>query len=137
MTPTWYQRGVLGLAGVTASGIGLAITFIPLAFYASYGIALEAEPNLLSELRAPGANLAALGLIMLGGALRPQWFSIARLVAITVFFAFAFGRVVGWVMDGPPGTGIQLALGVELGVGSLVLLVAGRSGARQRKPMAV
>ncbi len=127
MTPTLYQRSILALAGLIAAGIGLAITFLPHAFYASYDIVLGTDSNLLNELRAPGANLAALGFLMLGGAVRARWFSTARLVAMTVFFAFAFGRVVGWLMDGSPNTSIQIALGLEIVIGALAFFASRRS----------
>lgn len=124
MTTNWFQRTTLAVAGLTASTIGLTITFLPSMFYASYGIALDADPNLLSEIRAPGANLAALGFLMLGGALRARWFASARLIAITVFFSFAFGRLVSWSIDGVPDTSIIAALAIEIVIGSLVLLAS-------------
>lgn len=125
-TATWFQRAVFGTAGVTAAAIGLAITFVPASFYASYGITLEPDPNLMSELRAPGANLAALGLIMIAGAVRSEWLQVARLLAITVFFAFAFGRLVSWAIDGTPDASIQAALAIELVFGGLAWCAAGR-----------
>lgn len=125
MTTNWFQRTILTVAGLTATTIGLSITFLPSVFYASYGIELDADPNLLSEIRAPGANLAALGFVMLGGVLRARWFSTARLIAITVFFSFALGRLVSWSIDGTPDSGVIVALAIEIVIGSLVLLASG------------
>ena len=119
---TRLQKAILALAGLIAAAIGLAITFAPNAFFASYGLSLDTDPSLMSELRAPGANLAALGAIMIAGALRANWYTPARLLAITVFFAFAFGRAVSWSVDGAPHTGIHAALAIEVMVGGLVLL---------------
>ena len=59
------QKIALGISGVTSLGIGSFILAAPHTFYASYGITLGFEPSLLSELRAPGAGLAAFGAIML------------------------------------------------------------------------
>lgn len=116
---TAYQRSVIGLAGAIAAIIGLAITFFPNAFYASYSISITTDPNLLSELRAPGANLAVLGLIMIAGAFRARWFAMARLLAIAVFFAFAAGRLVSWGIDGMPNAQILSALAIELVLGAI------------------
>ena len=63
MTPV--QKIALSIAGFTSLGIGAFILAAPHAFYASYGIALGQDPSLLSELRAPGAGLAAFGAVML------------------------------------------------------------------------
>ncbi|WP_300530572.1 DUF4345 family protein [Maricaulis sp.] len=126
MTTTWYQKLILGIAGLTALMIGAAISLAPNAFYASYGIALEANPNLLSELRAPGANLAALGLLMLAGIVRSEWFAAARMIAIAVFFAFATGRLISWSLDGTPDISVQIALAVELVIGTLAALAYSR-----------
>ncbi|MFS2317855.1 DUF4345 family protein [Maricaulis sp. D1M11] len=126
MTPSLYQKVILGLGGVTALVIGAAITLFPAEFYASYGITLDAEPNLMSELRAPGANLAALGGLMLGGVARARWFAAARMIALTVFFAFAAGRLVSWVLDGMPDSNVLIALGIELAIGVMVMAAAGR-----------
>ncbi len=116
------QRTIVGGAGLIAASIGAAITVIPNAFYASYSISIAADPNLLSELRAPGANLATLGLIMIAGAIRSNWFNLSRVLAISVFFAFAVGRLVSWGIDGTPNASILIALAIEAVIGSLVLL---------------
>lgn len=116
------QRTIIGVAGLIAAGIGIAITVAPNAFYGGYGISIAADPNLLSELRAPGANLATLGMIMIVGAIRSNWFNLSRILAISVFFAFAVGRLVSWGIDGTPNASIIIALAIEVAIGSLVLL---------------
>ncbi|MCV6592454.1 MAG: DUF4345 domain-containing protein [Silicimonas sp.] len=52
MQLTRFQKITLGISGVTALAIGALITLTPHAFYASYGITLGQDPNLLNELRA-------------------------------------------------------------------------------------
>lgn len=44
---TKFQRIVLGAAGFTAFVIGGFISLSPLTFYASYGVVLDSEPNLI------------------------------------------------------------------------------------------
>lgn len=126
------RRIVLGLAGSTALVIGLAITCAPVAFYASYGIALTPQPNLMSELRAPGANLATLGLIILAGAFFQRMARTAAFLGAAVFIAFATGRVVSLIVDGRPADTVLAALGVEAALGVSCLLVARPKGLQRR-----
>lgn len=121
MELTRFEKIALGVSGVTALGIGAFILAAPHAFYASYGIALGADPNLLSELRAPAASLAALGAIMLTGILREAFSWIAIVAALTVYLAFPAGRMVGLVVDGMPGGNILGALAIELAIAGLCL----------------
>ena len=115
------QKIALSIAGITALGIGTFILFAPYAFYASYGIVLGPDPSLLSELRAPGAGLAAFGAIMLAGIVRPALRQAAVMAALTVFLAFPAGRVLGLVIDGMPSNGVLGALVLELVIAALCL----------------
>lgn len=134
MNLTRLQQIMLGIAGVSALGIGTAITLAPHAFYASYGIALEYDPSLLSELRAPGAGLTALGAVMLAGIVRRSLSEVALVAALVVFLGFPAGRIVGLAFDGIPSAGIIAALVFELAVAALCLFAfrtrSGRAGMR-------
>ncbi|SIS79521.1 protein of unknown function [Roseivivax lentus] len=121
MTLTRFEKAALAVSGVTALGIGGAILAAPQAFYASYGIALGPDPNLLSELRAPAAGLAALGALMLAGIRRAAFSRIAIAAALTVYLAFPAGRLVGLIVDGMPGGSILGALAIELAIAGLCL----------------
>ncbi|WP_068116400.1 DUF4345 domain-containing protein [Tropicimonas marinistellae] len=123
-----FQKMSLCAAGLTALGIGLAITFAPHGFYAGYGIVLGTDPTLLSELRAPGANLAALGAVIFAGALRPGAARLSAMLGTIVFLAFAFGRLVSVALDGWPGEGIVAALAIELAIGLLCLFALQSQG---------
>lgn len=118
---TLIQKIALGVAGMTSIGIGAFIMTAPLAFYASYGIALGQDPSLLSELRAPGAGLAAFGVVILAGIIRPALRYTSVVAALTVFLAFPAGRVLGLLADGIPSGGILGALGLELAIAALCL----------------
>lgn len=133
MTRPLLQKIALVVSGVTALGIGLGILAVPHGFYAGYGIALGNDPDLLSELRAPGACLAALGLVMLAGLRRGAPGPASVAAALTVFLAFPAGRLVGIVLDGMPSPGILAALVLELAIAALCL-VAFRPGARAGAP---
>ena len=126
---TFFQKVTLGLSGVTALGIGMSIQAVPHAFYASYGITLGTDANLLSELRAPAAGLAALGATMLMGLLRETWHDLAISAALLVFIAFPIGRIIGIFIDGMPSGSIMGALIIELVIAGLCLAAFGRRGA--------
>lgn len=137
MTLTRLQKIALGIAGASALGIGAAITAIPHAFYASYGIALGSDPSLLSELRAPGAGLAVLGAVMLVGLVRSSLRDLALAAALLVFLAFPAGRIVGLVLDGMPSAGIMAALVFELAVAALCLFAFRPTRARADRCVAL
>lgn len=113
---TRFQTFALGTAGALATGIGAALTVAPAAVLAGSGIVLAPDPNLLSELRAPGAGLVGLGLVMLAGlrhtALRPM----ALIAAAIVFLGYPLGRLVGIAVDGRPSGAILSALAAEIAV---------------------
>ncbi len=118
---TLTQKIALGVAGITALAVGALILAAPHTFYASYGIVLGTDPSLLSELRAPGAGLAAFGAVMLAGIVRPALRQAAVVAALTVFLAFPAGRVLGLLADGIPSGGILGALALELAIAALCL----------------
>ncbi|MEQ9258636.1 MAG: DUF4345 domain-containing protein [Roseovarius sp.] len=121
MTLSLFEKLTLGLAGTTALGIGTAILAAPQEFYASYGIEIAGDASLLSELRAPGAGLAAWGGLMLAGVWRGGLQQVAIVAALTVFLAFPAGRVAGLLLDGTPAPGILAALALELAIAALLM----------------
>jgi hypothetical protein len=123
MTFTRSQVFALGLSGATAFGIGICILAAPHAFHATYGTDLGRDPNLLSELRASGAGLAAFGLVILAGFRWTALRSVSIAVALIVYLAFPAGRAVGLVADGLPSAGILAALAIELAMAALLLFV--------------
>lgn len=121
MTLTRFEKIALGISGVTALGIGTFILAAPHAFYASYGITLDNDASLLSELRAPAAGLATLGILMLAGIVRRALAQLSIVAALIVFLAFPAGRLVGIVADGMPSGSILGALILELAIAALCL----------------
>lgn len=121
MTVSRLEKIALGLSGLTALAIGAFILTAPHAFYAGYGIMLGDDPSLLSELRAPGAGLAAFGMLILMGLRRPALLPVSIAAALTVFIAFPAGRLVGLAVDGMPSGSIIGALVVELVIAALCL----------------
>lgn len=126
MTMTRFQKISLGIAGITAVSIGAFILIAPQAFYASYGIVLGPDPSMLSELRAPGAGLAALGVIMLAGLFRAAVAPVALAASMTVYIAFPVGRLVSLAVDGIPSGNVIGALVIEVFIAGLLLLASRR-----------
>ncbi|MEL6640733.1 MAG: DUF4345 domain-containing protein [Pseudomonadota bacterium] len=121
MKTNLIQKLALGLAGTTATSIGLMIASVPHVFYESYGITLGSDPNLLSELRGPGAAFALLGFVMILGAMQRDLTKGAVLIAVTVFTAFPVGRLISIVADGLPNASILGALMIEVALLAMLL----------------
>lgn len=138
MNPKFLEKTALCISGATALVIGASILISPQAFYSSYGITLGEDASLLSELRAPGAALAVLGVLMLLGIWIRTFLPISIAAALTVFIAFPAGRVVGMAMDGMPSGGIVAALFIELAIAGLCLVAfrqrLGRPAPTHRNP---
>lgn len=119
MRTTGIQKVALGIAGITALAVGGAILLAPHAFYASYGVVIGTDPTLLSELRGPAANLAALGAVMLSGLAVGALTHVAGLLAVIVYTAIPLGRLASILVDGIPSEGIVIALLIEVAIASL------------------
>ena len=124
---TLLQKIALGIAGFTSLSIGAFILAAPHSFYASYGIVLGQDPSLLSELRAPGAGLAAFGGVILAGIVRPEMRQASVVAALTVFLAFPAGRMIGLAIDGVPSSGILGALALEVAIAALCIFAFRRA----------
>ena len=132
MTRDRLQIALLLLCGALALAIGAGLTFAPVAFAASNGITLDPSASALSEARAPGGALLALGAFMLAGAWRADLRPAASWVAAGVYLPYGLARLVGLVLDGLPGPGLLVALGLELALGALALAAARTSPAGAR-----
>ena len=121
-----FQKVILGFSGFIAFAIGSLIMIEPLAFYAGYGLTLDNDPNLLSELRGPGANLAALGGFVMAGLLIKSLEKAAIAIALIIFLAFPVGRVISIFADGMPSESVLAALAIEMVVGTLLLIAFGK-----------
>ena len=114
-------RIFLALAGLVAGGIGASLLLDPVGFEASTGLALSADPHLLSELRAPGAALALGGLFMGLGAVWRRFTRDALALGAAVYSAYGVARLVGFALDGVPNAGLVTAATIELGMGAVAL----------------
>ena len=113
----------LFIAGLLLLAIGGTILLAPHALHAGNGIVLGHDPNLLSEIRAPGGLLVGSAVFILIGALRPDRQSLAVMLTVLVYGSFGLARLLGLALDGMPATGIVAATVIELVVAAIGLLV--------------
>lgn len=121
MTFNKFQITVLSIAGFTVLLVGCFLALDPHGFYAGYGVTLD-HTDLLSEVRANGTNLAALGCLMLAGVVKPSLRAVSVTCSLVAYFAIASGRVLSLATDGLPSDGILMALGIELVIAALCLV---------------
>ena len=126
----------LVIAGLLLLAIGGAILLTPHAFHGSNGIVLDANPNLLSEIRAPGGLLAASGIIILLGAFRRQLRLLSVQLTALVYGSFGLARLVSMALDGMPSSSIVGATVLELIVAFVGFVILFRwRGAKTAEPV--
>ncbi len=119
----------LVIAGLLLLAIGGGILLAPHAFHGSNGITLGNNPNLLSEIRAPGGLLASSGIVILIGAFRMQLRSRALQLSVLVYGSFGTARLASMVLDGMPSPAIVGATLLELVVALFGLVILWRARA--------
>ncbi|WP_430431440.1 DUF4345 domain-containing protein [Oceanicaulis sp.] len=117
MTTHGIIRALLGINGVVLTGIGVMLISDPHAMFALNGVSLSPDPNLLSELRAPGGALALGGGFVLASAALGLWMRAASGVSALLLLGWAIGRLVSIPLDGMPDAGLLIAFGIELVLG--------------------
>ncbi len=136
MELTKKLRSLLALSAALAIAIGATILFAPADFHATNGIELAADANLLSEVRAPGAALAVLGLLMLVGVFVRAFALTSTSIAAAVFLAYGGGRLLSMGLDGLPGEGLVVATVIEIVVGALCAAALVRHARRAQADVA-
>ncbi len=117
----------LVIAGLLLVAIGGAIFLFPHAFHGSNGIELSDNPNLLSEIRAPGGLLLASGMTMLLGAFRQPLRNVALQLSVLIYGSFGVSRLVSMGIDGMPSSSIVAATLVEAVVAIAGMFVLSRA----------
>ena len=85
----------------------------PIGFYTFNDLMLPAEPGLLSEVRAAGAIMVAFGVLVGWGAFRRSRSRRSIVIAAVLFSALAIGRLMGFALDGTPGSGVLTGSVIE------------------------
>ncbi len=121
----------LALSGIILAAVGGLLLLAPTAMHQANGVQLGDTPSLLSEVRAPGGALLALGTLVLAGAFVPRLTHPANLIAATVYLAYGASRLLSLALDGLPAPGLILAMALELALGAANLGLLVRAGGRQ------
>ncbi|MEM7329244.1 MAG: DUF4345 domain-containing protein [Pseudomonadota bacterium] len=114
-------RLVLFGSGTVLGMIGSALMVSPKAFLETSHVFVERDPGLMSELAAPGGLLIVTGALMLMGAVKVRFASLALGVGAVVYGSYAIGRVISMVLHGLPSqslisaTILEVALAIVLG----------------------
>ena len=95
MKKSLLTRTFLVLSGLVAAGIGGALLFVPVEFHASSGIILENDVNLLSEMRAPGGFMFAVGILIMLGAWINNMAAASLVMSCLLFLSYGFSRLLG------------------------------------------
>lgn len=111
------------IAGLLLLTVGGTILLVPDAFHGGNGITLNTNPNLLSEMRAPGALLAGSGIFILLGALRTTLRPTAVQLSVLVYGTFALARLLSIALDGMPSSSLIGAAVLELMVALAGLVI--------------
>ena len=127
----WMTRIFLIVSGTITLLIGASILLIPHSFFAASHITLGADPNLLSEVRAPGGLLLIAGAGMMAGASAARRASAGLLIAAAVYLSYGSARVMSVFVDGVPAPALVIALCIELALG---LIAAGLAARKQLWP---
>ena len=128
-----FTRIFLAVSGAIAALIGISILFIPHTFFASNHIALGTDPNMMSEIRAPGGLLLASGVVMVCGAIMRSVLRAGLLTSAVVFSMYDVSRLVSLALDGVPSSSILGALVIELVVGGIAAVLIARFGVARSK----
>ena len=119
----YFIPGFLVVAALILLAIGCGIFFAPHASHGANGIMLDTDPSLLSEVRAPGALLATMGVVILFGAWRQERAAAALGLVVLVYGSFGFARLFAWWVDGRPADGLVVAIYIELLLAATALVL--------------
>jgi len=126
-------KTILIISGLIASGIGVAILFYPVAFYATYGIDIGGNVSLLNEIRAPGGALLASGILIISGAFVDKLAFTATVVSTLLYLSYGLSRMMSIAIDGMPVEGLVQAAALEIVTGLACIFALVKYRGKQRK----
>lgn len=118
----FVNRSFLLFSGLIAAAIAATIWIGPDAFYASYGIALGGDVNLINELKAPAGILFVAGAVIVAGAVRTRFTALSMTIAAILYLSFGGSRLMSFAIDGVPNDSLVSAAAAELIIGSIALI---------------
>ncbi|MEU5694847.1 DUF4345 domain-containing protein [Actinosynnema sp. NPDC020468] len=121
------MKPLLAVSALVLLVIGAAQLLFPVRFHALNGVEID-DVDLLSEVRAAGGLLVALGLVVARGVVREP--RRALRVAAVAYLAYGLARLVAIAFDGPPGVGLLGATAAELALGVACAAVLRRTAVK-------
>ncbi|MGH1348179.1 MAG: DUF4345 domain-containing protein [Nannocystales bacterium] len=108
-------------SGILGTCVGAGLLLVPEMFHASSGIEIGGNVSLLSETRAPGGALLAIGALITAGAFVRHLRFTATVLATVVYLSYGLGRVLSMLVDGLPSSILVQAAILELVIGGVCL----------------
>ncbi len=108
---------ILILSGVIAVLVGVGLLFMPVSVYASVGNDITGMVSLLSDLRATGGALLALGVLIALGAFVSDLTLTSLWVSIVLYLGYGLSRFFAMAMDGTPDDVLLGVTALEIVVG--------------------
>lgn len=118
------KRAITRLSLVGAGGIALliggALMASPKAFLEMSHVFVDPDPNLMSEMTAPGGVLILTGLLLLVGAIRRRFANLALIIGAVIYGSYGIGRLVSMALHGLPADSLMVATVIELAIAALL-----------------
>ncbi len=120
------SRVALVLNGLIFTMVGVLTLLDPATMLANFGIVLPNPVALAHERSIQGGGMAAAGVLMWLGLLRPNFRRPALVAAAFVMWGFALGRMLGVIVDGATESLVLFGAGMEALLGSLAVVALRR-----------
>lgn len=114
-------RTLLAGSGSLLGVIGAAMLTRTEEFLAMSDVAIESDPSLLSELKAPSVLLILAGTVMLMGSIRIRFADSGLTIGAVVYGSYGIARLVGMVIDGLPTGSLLIATTIELVLAAVLM----------------
>lgn len=108
---------ILIISGLVAAGVGAAILFIPMAFYAGSGINIGSDISLLNEIRAMGGGLLVVGILVMSGAFVAKLTFTATVISMLMYLSYGLSRIMSIAIDGLPVNALVQVTVLEIIIG--------------------
>lgn len=122
MQNTTALKALLVISGLILIGVGGAILFMPVGFFATSGIDLGGNLSLLNEIRPPGGALLAGGIIIISGAFIPLLTFTSLVLSILIYLSYGLSRILSMALDGIPDGTLVMVTGLEMILGLMGVL---------------
>ena len=108
---------ILFISGLIAIGVGAAILFAPVAFYASSGITLGTDISILNEIRAGGGGIMVIGILIMSGAFIADLAFTSAITSMLMYLSYGASRIISFIVDGLPVDALIQVAVLEIIVG--------------------